>query len=80
MNISISEALAAFAQEQANQRGYATISEYMKELIRKDQERQAMRRLLAARSGVPGAAASPGLAALRARMRLLNAGREPGTR
>jgi antitoxin ParD1/3/4 len=80
MNISISEALAAFAQEQASQRGYATISEYMKELIRKDQERQAMRRLLNARNGTPGTAASPGLAALRARMRLLNAGREPGAR
>lgn len=75
MNISISEALAAFAQEQASQRGYATISEYMRELIRKDQERQALRRLLAARGGrreLP----SPGVAALRARMMALAPGQE----
>lgn len=56
MNISISEALAAFAEEQVAQRGYATISEYLRELIRKDQERQALRKLLLAggsRSATP---------------------------
>lgn len=74
MNISISEALAAFAQEQASQRGYATISEYMRELIRKDQERQALRRLLVARGGKPAGTRSPGLSALRSKMQLLNTG------
>ncbi|MFZ5560266.1 MAG: ribbon-helix-helix domain-containing protein [Pseudomonadota bacterium] len=43
MNISLSDALKDFVEQQVSQRGYSTISDYVRELIRKDQERQALR-------------------------------------
>ncbi len=46
MNISLPESLKAFVDEQVSQRGYGTSSEYLRELIRKDQDRQALRSLL----------------------------------
>jgi antitoxin ParD1/3/4 len=46
MNISLPESLKVFVDEQVNQRGYGTSSEYLRELIRKDQDRQALRALL----------------------------------
>lgn len=54
MNISLPENLKAFVDEQVSQRGYGTSSEYVRELIRKDQERQQLRALLLA-----GAASAP---------------------
>jgi antitoxin ParD1/3/4 len=54
MNISLPEALKSFVDEQAASRGYGTSSEYIRELIRKDQERLQLRDLLLA-----GAASSP---------------------
>ncbi|MDW3684693.1 type II toxin-antitoxin system ParD family antitoxin [Cupriavidus sp. CV2] len=48
MNISLPETLKAFVDEQVNQRGYGTSSEYVRELIRKDQDRQHLRGLLLA--------------------------------
>lgn len=54
MNISLPEALKSFVDEQVNQRGYGTSSEYVRELIRKDQDRQHLRGLLLA-----GAASAP---------------------
>jgi antitoxin ParD1/3/4 len=54
MNVSLPENLKAFVDEQVNQRGYGTSSEYMRELIRKDQDRQHLRSLLTA-----GAASAP---------------------
>ena len=41
MNIAIPETLKVFVQRQAERRGYSSISEYVRELIRGDQERQA---------------------------------------
>jgi antitoxin ParD1/3/4 len=41
MNIAIPEALKAFVQRQVERRGYSSVSEYVRELIRGDQERQA---------------------------------------
>ncbi len=48
MNISLPEALKAFVDEQVTQRGYGTSSEYVRELIRKDRDRQHLRALLLA--------------------------------
>jgi antitoxin ParD1/3/4 len=54
MNISLPDALKSFVDEQVSQRGYGTSSEYVRELIRKDQDRQQLRGLLLA-----GAASVP---------------------
>lgn len=54
MNISLPDTLKSFVDEQVSQRGYGTSSEYVRELIRKDQERLQLRSLLLA-----GAASSP---------------------
>lgn len=43
MNISLPESLKSFVDGQVAERGYATSSEYVRELIRQDQERQALR-------------------------------------
>lgn len=46
MNISLPDALKDFVDEQVSQRGYGTSSEYLRELIRKDQDRLKLRELL----------------------------------
>lgn len=61
MNISLPEALKAFVDEQVDSRGFGTSSEYVRELIRKDQERLQLRELLLA-----GARSRPAAAADRA--------------
>lgn len=57
MNISLPDALKAFVDEQVSQRGYGSSSEYLRELIRKDQDRLQLRGLLLA--GAASAAAAP---------------------
>lgn len=54
MNISLPDTLKTYVDEQVTQRGYGTSSEYVRELIRKDQERQHLRGLL-----LEGAASAP---------------------
>jgi len=54
MSISLPDALKSFVDEQVSQRGYGTSSEYVRELIRRDQDRQQLRNLLLA-----GAASAP---------------------
>lgn len=54
MNISLPDSLKSFVDEQVSERGYGTSSEYVRELIRKDQDRQRLRGLLLA-----GAASAP---------------------
>ena len=54
MNISLPDTLKTFVDEQVSQRGYGTSSEYVRELIRKDQDHQRLRGLLLA-----GAASAP---------------------
>ena len=54
MNISLPESLKTFVDEQVSQRGYSTSSEYVRELIRRDQDRMQLRGLLLA-----GASSSP---------------------
>ncbi len=55
MNISLPETLKTFVDGQVAERGYGTTSEYLRELIRKDQDRQNLRCLLLA-----GASSRPG--------------------
>jgi antitoxin ParD1/3/4 len=54
MNISLPETLKTFVDQQVSKRGYGTSSEYIRELIRKDQDRLQLRGLLLA-----GASSSP---------------------
>ena len=56
MNISLPEELKDFVDGQVK-RGYGTSSEYVRELIRKDQERLRLRELLLA--GAASAATGP---------------------
>ncbi len=58
MNISLPDTLKAFVDEQVNQRGYGTSSEYVRELIRKDRDRQQFHSLLLA--GGASAPTTPG--------------------
>lgn len=46
MNISLPEALKEFVDQQVAGAGYGTSSEYVRELIRRDQERVRLRNLL----------------------------------
>jgi antitoxin ParD1/3/4 len=46
MNISLPDALKSFVDKQVAKRGYATSSEYVRELIRADQDRERLRDLL----------------------------------
>lgn len=48
MNISLPDALKTFVDEQVDQRGFGTSSEYVRELIRRDHERLQLRGLLLA--------------------------------
>lgn len=55
MNISLPEALKAFVDDQVTRRGYGTSSEYVRELIRRDQDQTRLRELL-----LVGAESAPG--------------------
>lgn len=48
MNISLPDGLKEFVDTQVGSRGFGTSSEYVRELIRKDQDRQQLRGLLLA--------------------------------
>ena len=54
MNISLPDALKAYVDEQVPERGYGTSSEYVRELIRRDRDRQYLRALL-----LDGASSAP---------------------
>jgi antitoxin ParD1/3/4 len=56
MNVSLPETLKVFVDRQVSERGYGTSSEYVRELIRKDQDRQVLRGLLLAGAESPLAA------------------------
>ena len=45
MNIALSAKLKEFVQREVRRRGYSSVSEYVRELIRGDQERQELARL-----------------------------------
>jgi antitoxin ParD1/3/4 len=71
MNISLPEALKTFVDEQVSERGYGTSSEYVRELIRGDQDRLHLRGLLLAGAASPSGATSDAASfnALRERVR-----------
>jgi antitoxin ParD1/3/4 len=54
MNISLPDALKSFVDAQVSERGFSTSSEYVRELIRREQERLQLRDVLLA-----GAASAP---------------------
>ena len=54
MNIPLTDALKAFVDEQVSDGGYGTTSDYVRELIRRDQGRLRLRALL-----LDGAATAP---------------------
>lgn len=58
MNISLPKSLKSFVDQQVRSRGYSSSSEYVRELIRKDQDRQRLRGLL-----LEGAASPPSVTA-----------------
>jgi antitoxin ParD1/3/4 len=60
MNISLPDTLKSFVDERVNQGCYGTSSEYVRELIRKDQDRVHLRGLLlAGAASAPAAPADP---------------------
>jgi antitoxin ParD1/3/4 len=69
MNISLPDEMKEFVDEQVTQRGYGTSSEFVRDLIRKEQDRQQLRRLVMDGGSSPrtGEADAPYFAALRAR-------------
>ena len=71
MNVSLPDALKSFVDEQVEKRGYSTSSEYVRELIRADQDRQKLRDLLldGAASPAEGVADEAYFAGLRNRVR-----------
>jgi len=54
MNISLPETLKTLVDDHVSGRGYGTSSDYVRELIRKDQDRQRLKKLL-----LDGAASEP---------------------
>jgi antitoxin ParD1/3/4 len=56
MNISLPDSLKSFVDVQVCSRGYGTSSEYVRELIRKDQDIQRMRALLLEGASSPATA------------------------
>jgi antitoxin ParD1/3/4 len=58
MNISLPDSLKSFVDEQVVRRKYATSSEYVRELIRIDQDRQCLRDLLLDGAASPATAAA----------------------
>jgi antitoxin ParD1/3/4 len=53
MNVSLPDALKSFVDEQVAKRGYSTGSEYVRELIRTDQDRQNLWNLLLEGAALP---------------------------
>jgi antitoxin ParD1/3/4 len=60
MNVSLPDTLKDFVDQQVDRRGYSTSSEYVRDLIRRDQVAQGERELAALlREGVESGAAVP---------------------
>jgi len=53
MNISLPDSLKSFVDEQVAERGFGTSSEYVRELICRDRDRQRLRDLLLDGAGSP---------------------------
>ncbi len=46
MNVSLPDPLKQFVEEQVSERGYGTSSEFVRELIRREQARQQLRAMI----------------------------------
>jgi antitoxin ParD1/3/4 len=57
MNISLPDSLKTFVEQQVAERGFGTSSEYVRDLIRRDQDRTALRSLVL--EGLSSAPAAP---------------------
>lgn len=70
MNISMPESLKSFVDSRVAKAGYGSSSEYVRELIRRDQDRQALRSMLlvGGESPIEGEADSAFFDALRSRI------------
>jgi len=70
MNISLPEGLKEYVDQQVVQRGFGTSSEYVRELIRKDRDRQQLRAMIleGAESPIVGEADSKYFGELRSRV------------
>ena len=70
MNVSLPDALKEFVEGQVTERGYGTSSEYVRELIRRDRDRQSLRALVleGARSAPSGPADAAWFEDLRSRI------------
>lgn len=55
MNVSLPDELKSYVDEQVGDGGYGSTSEYVRDLIRRDKDRQQLRRVL-----LDGASSSPG--------------------
>lgn len=53
MNVSLPEELRLYVDEQVDGRGYGSTSEYVRELIRRDKDRQQLLRALLDGAGSP---------------------------
>lgn len=71
MNISLPDSLKDYVDEQVGEGGYGTSSEYVRELIRKDQDRKRLRTIIlqGATSGLTAPVDAKYFEALRARVR-----------
>ena len=71
MNVSLPEDLRAYVDDQVDGGGYGSTSEYVRDLIRRDKDRQQLRRLLldGATSGAGAVADEAYFATLRDRIR-----------
>jgi antitoxin ParD1/3/4 len=69
MNISLPDGMKSFVDDQVAERGYGTSSEYVRDLIRREQDRLELRKLVLDGAGSPrtGEADAPYFEALRAR-------------
>jgi antitoxin ParD1/3/4 len=54
MNISLPQDLKAFVDEQVADKAYSTSSEYVRELIRREREKERLRKLLLDGAAAPG--------------------------
>jgi antitoxin ParD1/3/4 len=75
MNISLPDTLKAYVDEQVSGRGFGTSSEYVRELIRRDRDRQHLRALL-----LDGAGSAPAAPADKAYFDSLRSRVRPGDR
>jgi antitoxin ParD1/3/4 len=79
MNISLPDAMRVFVDEQVAERGYGTSSEYIRDLIRREQDRLQLRALILDGAAAPrtGEADATYFDALRARASGAPAGTKP---